>query len=504
MFNIEFFPTPAEVINTMLSGYNFEGKVILEPSAGRGDIATALNDLGAKSVLTCEINEDLAKIVKTKSQFLKPDFLKVTSEEISHINFIVMNPPFSNAVDHILKAWEVAPSGCTIIALMNAETIKNSYSMRRQELRSKIEGFGSVTNLGQCFKTADRQTDVEVSMCILSKPGVESTTEFEGFFLDEEEEGKQESGILTYDFIRDIVGRYVGAVKIFDKQLTAAIEMNNLTYSFYSSSIALSIRESEKDLTREQYKKDLQKNAWNFIFNKMNLNKYATRGLREDINKFVEQQTNVPFTMRNIYVMLDIIIGTAGQRIDKAIIEVFDKITAHHAENRHNVKGWKTNSHFLVGKKFILPYATSPAKEYGSTFDYYWSFKISDFIQDLEKSLCFISGENYDQLYANGNLLADKIRSLSRLCKYGEWHESHFFKFKGFKNGNMHFEFVSEDVWGIFNQRVSKIKCYPLFEYKEQTAYQERQTGRKQGKNNYDKPVSNTTAAKVLFTFKTN
>jgi len=94
MFNIEFFPTPAEVINTMLSGYNFEGKVILEPSAGRGDIATALNDLGAKSVLTCEINEDLAKIVKTKSQFLKPDFLKVTSEEISHINFIVMNPPF--------------------------------------------------------------------------------------------------------------------------------------------------------------------------------------------------------------------------------------------------------------------------------------------------------------------------------------------------------------------------------------------------------------------------
>ena len=42
----------------------------------------------------------------------------------------------------------------------------------------------------------------------------------------------------------------------------------------------------------------------------------------------------------------------------------------------------------------------------------------------------------------------------------------------------MHFEFMSEDVWAEFNKRVAKLKGYPLFEGKKQTAYQDRQTGR--------------------------
>jgi hypothetical protein len=497
MFNPEFYPTPPEIISLMLEGYNFKNKTVLEPSAGRGDIVDALKLEGA-TVISCEKNTDLAQIVKSKSEFLKADFLQVTREEISHINFIVMNPPFSNADEHILHAWEVAPAGCVIIALMNSETLKNAYSTRRKELKNKVEGFGISQNLGQCFKTADRQTDVNITLVRLSKPADNYKTEFEGFFLEDEEEEPQENGIMSYNFIRDIVNRYVEAVKIFDKQLTAAVEMNRLTASFYSSSIALSIKEGDKDFTRENYKKDLQKNAWKYIFNMMNLNKYATRGLKEDINKFVEQQQNIPFTMKNIYKMLEIVIGTAGQRIDKAIIEVFDKITYHHSENRHNVKGWKTNSHFLVGKKFILPYAISPAKEYGYTLEYYHSLKIYDFIGDLEKALCFITGDNWDKIQGVDN----KIRSLGKTCLYGDWHESHFFKFKGFKNGNIHFEYLSEDVWGLFNQNVARIKGYPLFEYKEQTAYQKRQTGReKQGANDYDAPKQE---AKVLFKVKIN
>ena len=86
--------------------------------------------------------------------------------------------------------------------------------------------------------------------------------------------------------------------------------------------------------TREQFKKDLQKDAWKHIFNIMKMERHATKGLREDINKFVEEQQNIPFTMRNIYKMLGIVRGTAAQRMDKAIIEVFDRVTHHHHDNR--------------------------------------------------------------------------------------------------------------------------------------------------------------------------
>ena len=82
MFNPEFYPTPAEVIEIMLQGEEIENKTILEPSAGKGDIVDYLNEYAAKSVLTCEINEDLQTILKTKSTFLNADFLTVKSEQI--------------------------------------------------------------------------------------------------------------------------------------------------------------------------------------------------------------------------------------------------------------------------------------------------------------------------------------------------------------------------------------------------------------------------------------
>ena len=55
--------------------------------------------------------------------------------------------------------------------------------------------------------------------------------------------------------------------------------------------------------------------------------------------------------MKNIYRMLEIVIGTQSQRMDKAMIEVFDKVTERYSENRYNLEGWKTNSHYLVNKK---------------------------------------------------------------------------------------------------------------------------------------------------------
>ena len=65
----------------------------------------------------------------------------------------------------------------------------------------------------------------------------------------------------------------------------------------------------------------------------------------------------------------------------------------------------------------------------------------------------------------------------------------------------MHFEFKNDKVWELFNQRVAKIKGYVLFEAKEQTEYQKRQTGRSStpGKTPYR---DWETEAKVLFTFK--
>jgi len=506
MFNSEFYPTPPAVIETMLQGETIENKTILEPSAGKGDIVDYLNEYGAKSVLTCEINTDLQKILKSKSTFLADDFLTVKSDQVSHIDLIVMNPPFSNAEKHILHALEIAPRGCKIIALCNSETVNNPHTQTRKELKSIIEATsGTVTDLGQCFEQAERKTGVNVSMIKIQKAGESYNTEFEGFFLEDEPEEAQGNGILKHDNIKELVNRYVAAVKLFDEQYKISDKMNALTNVFHSIEYKTPL---QSDITqcRETFKKELQKSAWKYIFNLMKMEKYATKGLREDINKFVEQQTKIPFTMRNIYHMLSIVIGTQEQRMDKAIIEVFDRVTHHHHDNRHHVKGWKTNSHFLVGKKFILPYMISPAKEYGYTSDCYTSLRSThdDIIPDFEKALCYITGEPFETSEYNTSTYKWETKGINSVNSsinrniYGEWYNSHFFKYKGYKNGNMHFEFTSTKVWELFNQRVAKIKGYALFEAKEQTEYQKRQTGR----SSTPGKTPQQTEAKVLFTFK--
>lgn len=300
MFASEFFPTPAEVISQMTEGLQIADRVFLEPSAGAGGIVEHLNAGGASQVLACETDDDLRKIVQTKCSILAHDFFTVTSEQISHINAIVMNPPFSNADKHILHAWDIAPAGCKIVALCNTQTIENDYSQDRRRLKSIISESGHVQDLGTCFDNAARKTGVNVSMIELQKPGANYESEFEGFFMDDEPEEKTGAGLMPYNVVRDIVNRYVAAVKIFDEQLEAAEKMSTLTAGFFSSSIALSFTENEKPVKRNEFKKAMQKAGWSFIFQKMDMAKYATKGLREDINKFVEQQQQIPFTMKNI------------------------------------------------------------------------------------------------------------------------------------------------------------------------------------------------------------
>lgn len=463
MFGPDFYPTPEDVIIKMLQGYDVSGKTILEPSAGKGNIVDYLKREGAE-VIACENNTDLLKILTGKCKILRGDFLKVTKEEISHINAIVMNPPFSTDKKHILHAWEIAPDGCTIIALCNNSQFKYTHS---DDLGNVIESYGSRIVLQNSFSQAERKTNVEVALIKLQKPAADYETEFNGFFMEEEPTGNGAAGIMGYDAIQDLVSRYVTSVKIFDEQMETARRLNDLTEEYFyirqerdKPAICLEITAKGLPIKRIEFKKEMQRAGWNWIFEKMNLKKYATRGMKEDINKFIEQQHHIPFTMKNIYQMLNIIVGTQGQQIDKAILEVFDKVTMHYDDNRHHVEGWKTNSHYLLGMKFIFPYMVD-------SYNWSWNkYKIGpssssnyEMIEDLQRAICYITGKNYDKLKSLYSFLRENE------IPYGKWATWNYFEIRGYKKGTMHFKFKDEEVWAMFNARVAKLKGYPLFEH---------------------------------------
>lgn len=459
IFEEEFYPTPKEVIDRMMTGENVTGKIVLEPSAGSGNIVEWLKDNGAKEVLACERNPDLQKIVSRKCRLIGDDFLKLTSEKISHIDMIVMNPPFSIAATHILHAWEIAPAGCQIIAVCNSNTLNDRYTTDRKRLQDVIELNGYDESLGQCFKDSARPTGVFVSLVKLYKPG-EGNHEFDGYlFSDEEEEelAEESPGLMPYNVIRDVVNRYVMAVSRFDEVMKASEEINGLTSLIGGCSIKFGAYRDQSNyqskITRDIFKKQLQKESWRFLFRKLDMERFVTSKVRETINRFIECQENVPFTMKNIYIMLDMIVKTQGNRMNQSLVEAFDLICSFSAENSTAGEKWKTNANYMINKKFIVPGICRYEGTWTSHVSYSYGGYINR-IQDLVTALNYISGNRFNQE------LSTFLREEN--IPWGEWTEWGYFRVKGFKKGTMHFEFLDENIWMEFNRRVAKIKGWAL------------------------------------------
>lgn len=456
MFHNEFYPTPKDVLYMMQ--LDCKDKIILEPHAGKGNIVDFCKENGAKEILTYEINKDLQEIVKRKSTLLGSDFFECKPEQISHIDAIYMNPPFSNADRHILHAWEIAPEGCEIVSLCNYTTISQPYG----RLKVLIRDNGITENLGDCFRQAERTTGVEVGLIRLFKPVASKEFEFEGFFMDEDEEEEQGNGIMQYNEVRALVNRYVGTMKAFDKMKDELDNLNLLISGIGMSNVTLEISQEKMVTTKEQFSKIIQKRSWHHIFNKMNMEKYVTSGVMKDINKFVETQENVPFTMKNIYKMLEIIVGTRQHTFNRALEEAVDNFTKHTHENRFGVEGWKTNSGYMLNKKFICEGIVETSWGGGSLQVRYSSYN-GNKIDDLVKVLCNITGKNYNDI---GTLYRFNFNRNTHEKNFeimpNEWYEFGFFDVKFFKKGTMHLKFKNIDDWYRLNQAYGKLKGFTL------------------------------------------
>ena len=107
-----------------------EGMRVLEPSAGKGDIADAMKDQGGV-VDVVEMSSTLREILEKKGHNIV-DHVFEEFEPSEQYDRIVMNPPFSNDLDieHVRKAFTHLKPGGRLVAIVSGMAGRRSRASR--------------------------------------------------------------------------------------------------------------------------------------------------------------------------------------------------------------------------------------------------------------------------------------------------------------------------------------------------------------------------------------
>jgi phospholipid N-methyltransferase len=166
-----FFPTPEDLAEFLVEVAEIkEGDRILEPSAGLGHIAEAINKSHPdNSLKVVEYNSGLAEVLSKKGfETVNTDFLQYSNGGYDRI---IMNPPFENLqdIDHVMHAFGMLNEGGRLVAIMAAN--KSSSRSKIVEFNEFVEKHGGqiIQNEEGSFKDAFRSTGVNTITVILDK-----------------------------------------------------------------------------------------------------------------------------------------------------------------------------------------------------------------------------------------------------------------------------------------------------------------------------------------------
>lgn len=521
-----FYPTPEKVAKKLLEGLNlWKYETILEPSAGKGNLVDSLSrecfreqeykpyrseyrqihvdcieiDPYLRSILSYEfcgqkekeivaeysrlrekdnhsvltegekkmkdhLGYELARMKATDVHIIHDDFLTFDSRK--SYDLILMNPPFANGDEHLLKAIEMqSRSGGDICCILNAETLRNLFSNRRRYLMNKLRELGAdVTFLTEAFTEAERKTDVDIAIVKVSIPEPKRNSSIYDRLRAAAEVEEATVDDVTDLTVSDFMTRIVTMFNVeVDAGLTLIREYKALS-PYILGSLAKDDRYNSPNLTltvgtHDRYAK-LSENEfialtrqkyWDALFSNKEFVGQLTSNLQEKYRKEVGKMSAYDFTLFNIQQVLAQMNAEMGQGIQETIVKLFDRMTEAHswypecAKNTHYFDGWKTNKVHKVNSKVILPVNgmfSSYSWDKDKTFNLGNAEKV---ISDIEKVFEYLDGNMSAHVDLHGVLQAahDSGQTKNIHCK--------FFDVTLYKKGTMHIHFHNQALLDRFN-----------------------------------------------------
>lgn len=369
-----------------------EFTLVLDACAGDGALSKAHPDrershhhLPARHCIEIDVRHHDA--LRTEGcEVVGLDFLEYRGGAMySHI---IMNPPFSQGARHVLKAWELLWDG-ELVAIINAETLRNPCTRERQQLVELIKRHGSAEFVNGAFMDADatRKTEVEVALVYLLKEA-DTENEIVGALLQhlrvdsgtdrQGEEFQQEQPLaMRGNEISNLVRSFEAAVAAMRESV-----LTRAKAAYFAGLLGQTMARRRGDIDAQPqalgkpgvHEKsyvmktlnaeygELKDRAWAAVLHNAEvLSKLSSQG-----RKVVEAQfgtiKKLEFTESNVRGFLVGLCENQGQIQLEMALHVFDEITTYHSENTVHYKGWKSNDkHRTCGwrirtSRFVLPY----------------------------------------------------------------------------------------------------------------------------------------------------
>lgn len=515
----DFFPTPQSLAGKMLSKVRHLERVgtVLEPSAGLGDLAEVANKAVKGSrrrygdvpldIDVIEVDGNLQKILKAKEQFklVHDDFLTYSTHK--RYDLIVMNPPFSKGAEHLLKAMDMQRrTGGQLVCLLNAETIRNPYTIIRQQLANELLRLGrsncSVEFVSNAFSKAKRATDVEVAIVYCNFPAPEIKSSFFEKMEKAEEIKKKtanQTELISCDPMEAMVQRYkvecaAGLALIEEYRAMAPYILHSLKETAYDKPI-IELKVSGGDCDENQFLRKVRLKYWKDWFDNNELLQNLTTEVKDSFLSSVQEMADYEFSRFNLNQVLAKMSAQMLSGIESTIMKLFDELSSEHAyypECKSNIwmySGWKTNKAHKVNYKCIVPC-------YGIYTDRSWDNKAFDvyraysFLADIEKCLNYLDGY--------GTLGVDLERQLQYAANTGVTKNIHckYFDVTFYKKGTCHITFTNHyivDVLNIYaaNNRSWLPPSYGKVKYEDMTSEEKTVIDEFQGKEAYEKVLEN-------------
>lgn len=518
----QFYPTPSDVAGRLLSGVDWRKvKTILEPSAGRGDLiefAMKRNESGFRGYsyrelddIDCiEIDPNLQSILIGKGlRVVHDDFLDFYTKK--RYDLILMNPPFVNGDEHLLKALELCENGGQIACILNAETIRNPYTNSRKTLIRELKRRGaSIRYLSDAFVHAARRARVDVALININIP----VSLRDDILWDNLKKAQQErfeafgvQDIAPSNHIERLIREYdllcEAGIDLMKKYQGIRPHILTSSKDYASPMIELKVGNHSFDGSAEDVNRFLRTargRYWRELFDLPELRERMTSQMNKDFHALVEDMKDYEFSMFNIQQVLDKIRAQLSIGVEEAIVKCFDKLSNEHAyhrdienENIHYYNGWKTNKAHRVGMKCIIPTWGCFAKSYKPDkhghyrdvlegIDSRGCFAVLD---DLEKALNYLDkGEtgSVNLLYALQDA-ATCGRTNNITCKY--------FSVTFYKKGTCHIKFHDEKIVDRLNIYVGRQRSwlppsYGSVSYQEMDEESRRVVDEFQGREKYE------------------